>query len=249
MAFAMLNAEMLAVAASSGAWLPKIITRICIGGTFANEAKPKGHIIHNAVVPPVVIEELQSEGKSHAVKQGLTLPEHTTELRIAYTALSLGIPERVAFRYRLQGVDADWQDAGNRREAFYTQLSPGDYLFEVRASDEANAFRHAQASRIDVELSHGDDELRLRVRDDGSGMDADVLAAGHKPGHWGLTGMRERAEQIGAVLAMRSRPGAGTGTGTELELRLSAARAYRSKPEQGRRGLRFLINRAGEFEA
>jgi len=357
-------------------------------------------IIHNAVVPPVVIEDVQSQGRSHPATPGLVLPEHTTELRIAYTALSLRIPERVAFRVRLQGVDADWQDVGHRREATYTQLSPGDYLFEVRASNDdgvwndagaslrfriepafwqtrwfaalcavaalaalwglhrlrlaqasarmqarldarlaereriarelhdtlmqgfhglmlrfqtateriprelparalmdaaldradavlvegrhrlldlrreeqpplgpalaeagealavhqaaefglvevgsaralrpdigdaflrigiealANAFRHARARRIEVELGYGDDLLRLRVRDDGAGMEAAVLAAGRRPGHWGLTGMRERADQIGATLTLWSRPGAGT----ELELQLPAARAYR----------------------
>ena len=55
----------------------------------------------------------------------LKLPAGTHGLRIEYTALSLSIPERVRFRYKLEGADKDWQDVGNRRQAFYTNLGPG----------------------------------------------------------------------------------------------------------------------------
>jgi signal transduction histidine kinase len=121
----------------------------------------------------------------------------------------------------------------------------GDAFLRVGIEALANAFRHARARRIEVELSYGGDQLRLRVRDDGVGMAADVLAAGQRPGHWGLTGMRERAEQIGAVLTLWSRPDAGT----ELELRLPAALAYRNNAAPPRRGLRFPGRRAKACEA
>jgi nitrate/nitrite-specific signal transduction histidine kinase len=93
----------------------------------------------------------------------------------------------------------------------------------------ANAFRHASASMIEVEVSYGDRTLKVRVRDDGRGIDAEVLRSG-RPGHWGLPGMRERARNIRADLEVWSRPG----TGTEIELSLQAELAYR----QGRCGMR-----------
>jgi len=76
-----------------------------------------------------------------------------------------------------------------------------------------NAFRHAQASRIDVELEYSKKHLRILVRDNGSGIDSTVLQTG-RDGHWGLAGMRERAESIGARLKVWSRAQAGT----EVEL-------------------------------
>src|SRR5205085_5561472 len=62
-----------------------------------------------------------------------TLPPLTKNPRIDYTALSLAIPERVRFRYKLEGWDREWQDAGTRRQAFYTNLGPGSYTFRVIA--------------------------------------------------------------------------------------------------------------------
>jgi signal transduction histidine kinase len=64
--------------------------------------------------------------------------------------------------------------------------------------------------------------LRLRIRDDGRGIDPDVLKAGGREGHWGLKGMRERAKSIGAHLEVWSR----SGSGTEVELSVPAIRAY-----------------------
>jgi signal transduction histidine kinase len=86
----------------------------------------------------------------------------------------------------------------------------------------ANAFRHAGARMIEVEVSYCERTLKVRVRDDGRGIDAEVLRNG-RPGHWGLPGMRERARNIRADLEVWSRPGAGT----EIELSLQAELAYR----------------------
>ena len=103
---------------------------------------------------------------------------------------------------------------------------------EQRAKDEAyrigrealiNAFRHAQASLIEVQVIFGDADLRLRIRDDGLGIAAQTLQTGAKSGHWGLKGMRERALRIGAELAIWSRPDAGT----EIELKIPGHIAYR----------------------
>ena len=62
---------------------------------------------------------------------------------IDYTALSFVAPEKVLFRYKLEGLDPDWQDAGNRRQAFYTNLSPGNYRFRVTACNNSGVWNEA----------------------------------------------------------------------------------------------------------
>src|SRR5262249_24297799 len=69
-------------------------------------------------------------------------------------------------------------------------------------------------------------ELRLRIRDDGTGIDSAILQVGHRGGHFGLPGMKERAKKVGAHLDVWSRPGAGT----EIELRIAAGVAYVANP-------------------
>jgi len=95
----------------------------------------------------------------------------------------------------------------------------------LRIAREAltNAFQHAKAELVEVEVAYGEDELHMRVRDDGQGMNDDVLRTG-RPGHWGLLGMRERAKKIRANLTLWSKPGAGT----EVDLRVPSRVAYRS---------------------
>jgi signal transduction histidine kinase/ligand-binding sensor domain-containing protein len=85
-----------------------------------------------------------------------------------------------------------------------------------------NAYQHAHANRIETEIRYGDQMLRLRVRDDGRGIDPKVLKEGGKLGHWGLRGVRERAERIGARLDVWSEPGSGT----EAQLTIPASIAY-----------------------
>lgn len=90
-------------------------------------------IVRNTVPPPVLIESVIANGRKYNNSAILRLPARTANLRIAYTATSLTIPERVRFRYKLEGQDKEWQDAGTRREAFYTNLDPGSYQFRVIA--------------------------------------------------------------------------------------------------------------------
>jgi len=85
-----------------------------------------------------------------------------------------------------------------------------------------NAYRHAHASRIETEVRYGDHNLRIRIRDDGKGIDPSVLKAGGLAGHWGLRGVRERAARIGAQLDFWSEAGAGT----EVQLTVPASAAY-----------------------
>jgi signal transduction histidine kinase len=337
------------------------------------------------------------------------LPVHTTDVQIEYAGNSLAVPERVQFRYKLEGLDRDWHDAGTRREAHYANLGPGRYSFHVIASNNdgvwndtgasldfaiapafyqtrwfyalcavgclglllvlyqvrmrqvaaqvrsrlearlvereriarelhdtllqgmqgliwrfqaatdrippaeaarqlmeqsldradqllaegrdkvkelrptlgdaadlakalaaegeqfagetsiefrvavqgdvrdlhpivseegfligrealSNAFRHARARRIEVEIDYERAALHVRIRDDGEGIGGAVLDAGGRPGHFGLIGMRERAKKLGAQLDIWSRPGAGT----EIDLRVPARVAYaRAKRASG----------------
>jgi signal transduction histidine kinase/ligand-binding sensor domain-containing protein len=353
--------------------------------------------------PPMVrIEQVTADRKTFAVDAELTLPAKTRDLEIQYTALSFRVPQKIQFRYQLEGRDRTWIDAGTRRAAFYADLAPGRYRFRViansaglwntsgaslnfsvppafyqtkwfyslcalscaallsglyrfrirqvsvqvrgrleerlaereriarelhdtllqglqglvlrfqaaadclpaqepvrtqledaleradqvlsesrdavknirgssggeaelaqtlaatakqlaqahlgqfRASVEGaarelhpivreealqiarealtNAFQHAKAELVEVEVSYGDAELHVRVRDDGQGMNDDVLLTG-RPGHWGLLGMRERAKKIRANLTIWSKQGAGT----EIDLRVPSRVAYRSR--------------------
>ena len=97
-----------------------------------------------------------------------------------------------------------------------------DDIYKIAAEALRNAFRHAHARRLEVEIRYDDDQFRLRVRDDGRGFDREVLARQGIEGHFGLRGMPERAALIGGKLAVWSE----VGTGTEVELRLPAKAVY-----------------------
>jgi signal transduction histidine kinase/ligand-binding sensor domain-containing protein len=104
------------------------------------------HKNRNRLPPPVMISSVIANGKAYPASTDLTLPAHTERLEINYTALSLAIPERVMFRYKLEGVDPDWQDAGTRRTAFYTRLPPGNYRFRVIACNNDGVWNETGAS-------------------------------------------------------------------------------------------------------
>ena len=96
-----------------------------------------------------------------------------------------------------------------------------DEIYCIGREAMVNAFRHAQGRNIEVEVDYALWELRLRIRDDGRGIDPKILEDG-RPGHIGLASMRERAERLAGHLDIISGPGAGT----EIELRVPAASAY-----------------------
>jgi signal transduction histidine kinase/ligand-binding sensor domain-containing protein len=374
-------------------------------------------IVRNPLPPPVLITGLLAGGEIVAPADGQILSRGTTQLQINYSALSLSMPERVRFRYRLAGVDAGWQDAGTRRSAFYTNLGRGPHHFQITASNEDglwneqgaelhfsiaptltqtlwfrvacglllfgllwflyllrmrqvserirlhfearqtereriarelhdtllqgfhgvilrlqavmlqitdaatrsrmeqaleradtvlidardrvrllrggdsggddlsrsvaqiaaelldggdpafrvieqgasrplaplvstelyvicrealfNVVQHAGAQSIEAEIAYGSSWLRVMIRDDGCGIDAAVLAAGGRSGHFGLPGMRERADRIGAKFEIFSREGLGT----EVSVRVPALIAYAaiSTPSLGLRLRRLLF--------
>jgi signal transduction histidine kinase len=396
---ALLRARPTAVVATDG----RIWFSVGNGLIWIDPSRP----LTNVLPPPVYIKSVSANGKEY-LETPLELPVYSTNIRIDYTALSLSIPERVRFRYKLDSVDKDWQDPGNRRSAFYTNLRPGHHRFHViacnndgvwnetgktlefnilpafyqtnwflllcataivwfawaayryrihqvtgrldmqfkerlsertriarelhdtllqsfqglllhfqrarnllpgrtaeamqtldraldgteqaivegrdaihdlrsfapfakslaeeitllgeelisndvqtdpaqfrvviegsaqslldsahteifRIAREAlrNAVIHSKARLIEAELAYSGDLFRLRIRDDGIGIDPTTPNHGERTGHWGLAGMRERAEQLGAKLEVWSEPGAGT----EVELSIPALIVYES---------------------
>jgi signal transduction histidine kinase len=138
---------------------------------------------------------------------------------LAAAGEQLALAHPAQFRTKVEGVPRDLHPIVHEEMLF------------VGREALTNAFRHAGASKIEAEVSYGNLVLKVRVRDDGRGIDADVLRGG-PPGYWGLLGMRERATKIRANLDLWSKPGAGT----EIELRLPAELAYRKKRRVARGG-------------
>lgn len=120
--------------------------RIWVSGTEGASWIDPTRIYKNALPPPVSIQLLIADGHTYTNFEPITLPPLPSNLEIDYTALSLSIPERVRFRYKLVGVDADWQNVGSRRAAFYTKLSSGPYQFHVMACNNDGIWNETPAS-------------------------------------------------------------------------------------------------------
>jgi signal transduction histidine kinase/ligand-binding sensor domain-containing protein len=101
-----------------------------------------------------------------------------------------------------------------------------DEIYRIAGEALRNAFRHADSEHIEVEIRYDERQLRLRLRDDGRGIDPKVLSGDGDEGHYGLRGMRERAKLLGGKLTVWSE----RDSGTEVELIIPAARAYRASP-------------------
>lgn len=101
-------------------------------------------INHNP--PHVVIEQIRLDGEALPVGQAARMQPGHENLEIQYTALSWGRPQQVKFKYRLVGLDQDWQDAGARRTAYYPHLPPGSYTFRVSADNGEGVWNETGAS-------------------------------------------------------------------------------------------------------
>jgi signal transduction histidine kinase/ligand-binding sensor domain-containing protein len=104
------------------------------------------HCPRNQLAPNVVIRSLQVEGRSYPTVGSIQLPSTSRSLRIDYTALSLAAPERISFRYKLDGADSGWRDATNERSVRYANLRPGQYTFRVTASNNDGVWNEAGTS-------------------------------------------------------------------------------------------------------
>ncbi len=106
---------------------------------------------HNDQPPPVIIEEMNVDQRNVTLAGPIRLEPSTEKLEFHYAALSLLVPERVLFRYKLEGYDREWVDAGTRRVAYYTNLPPGKYRFRVMACNNDGVWNETGAA---VEFVH-----------------------------------------------------------------------------------------------
>ena len=105
-----------------------------------------GRSYKNSTPPPVHVEGLVADGKTYSPASPITLPPLTRDLHIDYTALSFVQPQRMGFRYILEGRDKDWENPGLRRQAFYSDLRPGSYRFRVIASNNDGVWNETGAT-------------------------------------------------------------------------------------------------------
>jgi signal transduction histidine kinase len=163
----------------------------------------------------------QAIGEGRDAVQNLRSPtfddcDLTTSLGALGAELGIGIEREAPPEYRVV-VE------GRARE-----LRPGvrDDAYRIVREAVRNAYQHANARHIEIEVTFGEADLSIRVRDDGIGVDPQILARGQRAGHWGLPGMRERSESFGGRLYVWSE----TNAGTEVELRIAAEVAYARPP-------------------
>jgi signal transduction histidine kinase/ligand-binding sensor domain-containing protein len=118
---------------------------------FANDSVLQmvdpAHLGGNEIPPPVRVEQVIADRKNYAPQDNLRLPPLTRDIEIDYTALSFAVPQKVSFRYKLEGHDADWQDPQTRRQAFYSDLPPGNYRFRVIASNNDGVWNNVGATQ------------------------------------------------------------------------------------------------------
>lgn len=109
-------------------------------------------LTRNPLAPPVTILGLRSGGVAVTSQQTVQLPPGNSNVSISYTALGFSAPEQIRFRYRLDGVEAGWQEVGSRRTAYYANLGPGHYRFQVMAANEDGVWSPNPAT-LDFELA------------------------------------------------------------------------------------------------
>ena len=165
-----------------------------------------------------LMEQAILEGRN-AVRGLRSSPGGSYDLEQAFARIQqeLAIEDQIAFRVVAEG----------RPRPLHPLIR--DEVYRIGREALVNALRHSGASRIEVEVEHAPQRLRIVVRDNGCGIDTQLLRAGRE-GHWGLSGMRERAERIDARLKVWSR----AGTGTEIELSVPSHIAYQFQPSDSR---------------
>jgi len=172
------------------------------------------------------------------------------EGRDAVKGLRTSTVERNDLALAIRTLGEELAASNSRRPDFTVQVEGAprnlhpilrDEVYRIVGEAMRNAFRHAAAQRIEVEIRYDEQQLRLRVRDNGKGIAAELISDDGREGHFGLRGMRERAKLIGGKLTVWSE----LDSGTEVELSIPAARAYLAAVERRRSGL--LEKLAGKF--
>jgi signal transduction histidine kinase len=167
----------------------------------------------------LVTDQVIEEGRN-TVRGFRSTAAETRGLELAFSRvpLELDFGEQIDFRIMVEGDP----------QSLHPVIR--DEVYSIGREALVNAFRHAGAAKITVELHYSASQLRVLVSDDGCGMDRQVLEAG-RAGHWGLSGMRERAQRIGATLKFVSR----NPTGTEVELSVPGNIAFVSPRSASKR--------------
>jgi signal transduction histidine kinase/ligand-binding sensor domain-containing protein len=120
--------------------------RLWFIGSSSLQMIDPGRSYKNPTPPAVHVEGLVADGKSYPTASPITLPPLTRDLEIDYTALSFVMPQRMGFRYILEGRDREWENPGLRRQAFYSDLRPGNYRFRVIASNNDRVWNETGAT-------------------------------------------------------------------------------------------------------
>ena len=120
--------------------------RLCFANGLSVQVIDPNHLYKNDTPPHVQIEGVVADRKSYLPGEKLRLPALTSDLQIDYTALSFAVPQKVQFRYKLEGHEVDWQEPGIRRQAFYSDLGPGNYNFHVIASNSDGVWNETGAT-------------------------------------------------------------------------------------------------------
>ncbi|HYN41414.1 MAG TPA: ATP-binding protein, partial [Thermoanaerobaculia bacterium] len=195
----------------------------------------------NTTVPPVVIRRVLADGRPVAGVSPVELPPRTGKIEIHYDGLSFQAPEKVRFRYRLEGFEASWVDAGTRRSAFYTSLPPGDFVFRVVAANNDGVWNETGA-RFAFRLKPGlHQRLGFRV-----GIVVFVLVAAGTGYALRMRGVRARHTELQRLVDERTRSLVAEIQRAE-ELRRQSDGALREAAEANRAKSRFLANMSHEL--
>jgi signal transduction histidine kinase/ligand-binding sensor domain-containing protein len=181
-----------------------------------------GHVPPDSPARPSLERVLQLMGRvidegRNAVR-GLRSPASAgDDLEQAFCRMQqeLGVEDQVGFRVIVEG----------RPQPLHPIIR--DEVYRIGREAVANAVRHSGAQKIEIEIDYASAHVRMLVRDNGCGIDEQVLRSG-RDGHWGLSGMRERADRIGARLKVWSRAAAGT----EIELLVPGQVAFQPAPAE-----------------
>ena len=140
------------------------------------------------------VEGLRADRHDYNIAGLVHLPARSRDIEINYTALSLAAPEKVRFRYRLEGRDQEWQDVGTRRQAFYTDLPPGEYRFRVIAANNSGVWNE-QGATLDFAIAPAYYQTTWFLRcHRGHGAGAGVGRPSRPPAH-----RRETQREISAL--------------------------------------------------
>ena len=120
--------------------------RVWFATGFVVEMVDPSRLSHDALPARPYIESMTIDRKEFQASENLKLSPHPRDLQIDYTSPSFLIPQKIKFRYRLDGYDHDWKDAGTRRQAFYTDLPPGNYSFRVIACNSDGVWNDSAAN-------------------------------------------------------------------------------------------------------